>query len=190
MKTPKSRTKRADDRRTVEEARRAFSDSAEATTSAYVFRLRHAWEAVAINLEAVEALHRAGKSWDEIGTMLGSACGFEAIAGQSVRVYRSRLKSGKYDAELSRLGLRREGKALLPLADGEPTKGTKLNADDAVQQHPASTEDKRAKPTEADQRERSEGRDEGSASSSQGGVGKEPGAFNSKPDPLPKRSLP
>ncbi|PZR96103.1 MAG: hypothetical protein DI537_02380 [Stutzerimonas stutzeri] len=117
MKTAKAKTKQTADRLTVEQARRAFSDSAEAITATYVFRLRHAWEAVAINLETIEDLHRAGKSWDDIGAMLGQACGFEAIAGQSIRVYRSRLTSpkGYYDKKLSRLGLRREEKALLPL---------------------------------------------------------------------------
>lgn len=120
MKTAKSKAKQSDDRRTVEEARRAFSESAKAITATYVFRLRHRWEAVAINHETVDALHDAGKSWNEIGAMLGPACGFPEIPGHTVRVYRSRLKGDVYDAHLHRLGLKREGKILLPLeVEGE-----------------------------------------------------------------------
>lgn len=145
MKTAKSRAKQTDDRRTVEEARRAFSDSAEAITAAYVFRLRHAWEAVAVNLATIEALHRAGKSWDEIGAMLGPTCGFEKIAGQSVRVYRSRLKGDHYDAGLSRLGLRREGKALLPLA-AEDERRSDDELDDHLPDAPAVAETETDKP--------------------------------------------
>lgn len=116
MSPAKPKPKISDERRTVEEARRAFADSTAAITAGYVFRLRHAWEAVAINLPAIEALRLAEKSWDEIGEQLAAACGLPTIAGQSVRVFRSRLKNGYYDAQLGQLGLRREGKILLPLA--------------------------------------------------------------------------
>lgn len=148
MSPAKPKPKISDERRTVEEARRAFADSTAAITAGYVFRLRHAWEAVAINLPAIEALRLAEKSWDEIGEQLAAACGLPTIAGQSVRVFRSRLKNGYYDAQLGRLGLRREGKILLALAvdddkrsDDEP--GDDVPAPSGVAQREPATEIRR-----------------------------------------------
>lgn len=115
MKNANSKPKKPNDRRTVEDARRAFSGAAEAIIAAYVFRLRFAWEAVAINLEAIEAMRRAEKSWDEIGATLGPACGLKKIGGQSVRVFRSRLKNGHYDEDLLSLGLHRVDGHIVPI---------------------------------------------------------------------------
>lgn len=131
MSPAKPKPKQSDERRTVEEARRAFADSTAVVTAAYVFRLRHAWEAVAIGLPAIEALRLAEKSWDEIAAQLAAASGFPAISGQSVRVYRSRLKSGFYDAQLGRLGLRRESKILVPLVFEDEQRGDDEANDDA-----------------------------------------------------------
>lgn len=143
MSPAKPKPRQSDERRTVAEARRAFADSTAAITAGYVFRLRHAWEAVAINLPAIEALRLAEKSWDEIGEQLAAASGFPTIAGQSVRVFRSRLKNGYYDAQLGRLGLRREGKVLLPLTVEDEQRGDVETCDEA----PAPSDPALSEPT-------------------------------------------
>lgn len=117
MKNAKLKPKRPKEQKTVEDARRTFAESASAITSVHVVTLQHVWEAVAINFDQIEALLAAGKNWDEIADLLGPACGFGKVSAQSLRVYRSKLKCGDYDAKLARIGLRRVGSRIVPIAE-------------------------------------------------------------------------
>ena len=115
MKTAKATVGKVADRRSAEEIRRAFSERAEELTADYVFRPRHVWQVVAINLQTIETLRRRDRGWDDIAEQLRLASGFDDLAGQSVRVYRSRLKKGHYDEELGALGFRRLDDRIVPI---------------------------------------------------------------------------
>lgn len=114
MKTAKATSGKVADRRSAEEIQRAFSERAEELTADYVFRPRHVWQVVAINLQTIETLRLRDMGWDDIAEQLRLASGFDGLAGQSVRVYRSRLKKGHYDEELGALGFRRLDDRIVP----------------------------------------------------------------------------
>lgn len=115
MKAAKPKSSNATKRLSADEIRRAFAERAEEVTADYVFRPRHVWQVVAISMPTIEKLVLREKRWDEIAKELRLASGFAALAGQSIRVYRSRLKNGDYDDKLGELGLQRIDDRIVPI---------------------------------------------------------------------------
>ena len=120
MKTAKAKGRKVTDRRSAEEIQRAFSARAEEIAAGYDFAPRYGWQVVAINIQTIDKLRRLEKDWDEIAEELRLASEFPDLAGNSVRVYRSRLGTGFYDDELSALGLCRIEDRIEPIRPASP----------------------------------------------------------------------
>jgi hypothetical protein len=110
---------------TMEAIRAALAEEAKALTDTRVLQPTHVWLVVAMALPEIDLIVEAargrgkdpkGKSvYDRIAEKLRKLSGFDELSGESVRQYRSRIKGGKYDAQLARLGLRRVGNRIEPL---------------------------------------------------------------------------
>lgn len=120
MRSAKIKGRKVTDRRSAEEIQRAFSARAEKVAANYVFAPRYGWQVVAINIQTIDKLRLLEKDWDEIADELRQASGFPDLAGNSVRVYRSRLGTGFYDDELSALGLCRVEDRIEPTRPASP----------------------------------------------------------------------
>lgn len=134
---------------TMEAIRAALAEEAKAQTDARILRPPHVWLVVATALVDIDLIveanrgrgkDRRGKSvYDGLAEKLRRASNFEELSGESVRQYRSRIKRGKYDPQLAKLGLRRVGNRIEPLdsASGQtPADPAAIQSSVAVQQPP------------------------------------------------------
>lgn len=132
---------------TMEAIRAAMAEEAKAQTDARILRPPHVWLVVATALVDIDLIveanrgrgkDRRGRSvYDGLAEKLRKASNFEQLSGESVRQYRSRIKRGKYDAQLAKLGLRRVGNRIEPLdraADQTPDDPAVTQSPVAVQQ--------------------------------------------------------
>lgn len=110
---------------TMDAIRAALADEARAQTDVRVLRPSHVWLVVAMALPEIDQIVEANRGrrkdsegrcvYDRIAEKLREASGFEELSGESVRQYRPRIKKGKYDALLAKLGLRRVGNRIEPI---------------------------------------------------------------------------
>lgn len=100
---------------------KALADKVRSATDARTFVPAYVWQVVAAALPSIdEEVARArgrGKvkaTYDSLAEKLSEASGME-LTGESVRQYRSRIKSGKFDQRLAEIGFRRIGNRIEPL---------------------------------------------------------------------------
>lgn len=103
---------------------KALADEVRSATDARTFVPAYVWQVVAAALpsidEAVEKARGRGDvnaQYDLLAKKLRLASGFDELSGESVRQYRSRIKSGKYDDRLAKIGFRRVGNRIEAIAD-------------------------------------------------------------------------
>ena len=134
---------------TMEAIRAAMAEEAKTLTDARVLRPAYVWLVVAMALPEIDLIveadrgrgkdHKGKSVYDRIAEKLRKLSGFDELSGESVRQYRSRIKGGKYDAQLAKLGLRRVGNRIEPLdsASGQtPADPAATQSSVAVQQPP------------------------------------------------------
>ncbi len=144
---------------TMEAIRAALAEEAKAQTDARILRPPHVWLVVATALVDIDLIveanrgrgkDRRGRSvYDGLAEKLRKASNFEELSGESVRQYRSRIKRGKYDTQLAKLGLRRVGNRIEPLDSAPDQKPADPVADQppvAEQQPPATPNPPESKP--------------------------------------------
>jgi len=106
--------------------RAALAKEARAVADSRTFKPAYVWQVVASALQEIEVLVVASKgrgkgatkaAYDDIAVKLRAASCFDELSGESVRQYRSRLLSGKYDVRLAALGFRRVGSRIVAITD-------------------------------------------------------------------------
>ena len=137
---------------TMEAIRAALAEEAKALTDARVLQPTYVWLVVAMALPEIDLIVEAergrGKDqkgenvYDRLAQRLRKLPGVHKLSGESVRQYRSRIKRGKYDAQLAKLGLHRVGNRIEPL-DSAPGQ---TPADPAVTQSPVAVQQLLATP--------------------------------------------
>lgn len=116
----------APDPGTMDAIRAALAEEARGLADSRTFKPAYVWQVVAAALPEIDMIVEASKgrgkdatkaAYDDIAAKLRKASGFEELSGESVRQYRPRIKCGRYDVQLARIGFRRVGSHIVAIAD-------------------------------------------------------------------------
>lgn len=122
---------------TMDAIRAALAEEAHGLADSRTFKPAYVWQVVAAALPEIDMIVEANKGrgkgttkavYDDIAAKLRKASGFEELSGESVRQYRPRIKCGRYDVQLARIGFRRVGSRIVAIADlpqaGDPPRSS------------------------------------------------------------------